>query len=139
MASSADSCGESSSSSREASPCCTSSTTATTPYSFVLTHTRELPGDERFSAELQFYNVHVHGAEGQSLIDAFQIGQKIIITGRLDCEMHDTLTSTARPHSSPRGTQPAGSVTTYFTYTRARGGHHRRDPARSSGNEPAAK
>jgi len=67
---------------------------------FILTHTVELPGNERFSAEIQFYNVSIYGPLGESFAAVYQAGQKIIIEGRLDCEHQETLT----------GYQPIASI-----------------------------
>jgi hypothetical protein len=67
---------------------------------FVLTHTVELPGDERFSAEIQFYNVSIYGPLGESFAAVWKTSQKIIIEGRLDCEHQGTLT----------GYQPIASI-----------------------------
>jgi single-stranded DNA-binding protein len=58
--------------------------------SFVLTHTTE--HEESGHWELQFYNVTVHGPLGESFAETCKTGQKIMITGRLDCELHETLT-----------------------------------------------
>jgi hypothetical protein len=33
---------------------------------FMLTHTVQLPGNERFSAEIQFYSVAIYGPLGES-------------------------------------------------------------------------
>jgi single-stranded DNA-binding protein len=67
---------------------------------FVLTHTVELPDSERFSAEIQFYNVAIYGPLGESFAAVWKTGQKIIIEGRLDCEHQETLT----------GYQPIASI-----------------------------
>jgi hypothetical protein len=55
---------------------------------FMLTHTVELPGNERFSAEIQFYSVAIYGPLGESFAPVYKPYQKIIIHGRLDCEHH---------------------------------------------------
>jgi len=52
---------------------------------FVLTHTVELPDSERFSAEIQFYNVSIYGPLGESFAALYRPGQRLIIEGRLDC------------------------------------------------------
>ena len=57
--------------------------------SFVLTHTSE--HEESGHWELQFYNVHIHGPLGESFAATCKTGQKIMITGRLDCELRQTL------------------------------------------------
>jgi single-stranded DNA-binding protein len=67
---------------------------------FVLTHTVELLDNERFSAEIQFYNAAIYGPLGQSFAAVYEPGQKIIIEGRLDCEHQQTLT----------GYQPIASI-----------------------------
>jgi single-stranded DNA-binding protein len=67
---------------------------------FVLTHTVELPDNERFSAEIQFYNAAIYGPLGESFAALYEPGQKIIIQGRLDCEHQQTLT----------GYQPIASI-----------------------------
>jgi single-stranded DNA-binding protein len=67
---------------------------------FVLTHTVELPDNERFSAEIQFYNVAIYGPLGESFMAAYRPGLRIIINGRLDCEHHQTL----------MGYQPVASI-----------------------------
>ena len=59
---------------------------------FVLTHTVELPDNERFSAEIQFSNVSIYGPLGESFAAVWKSGQKIIVEGRLDCEHQETLT-----------------------------------------------
>jgi single stranded DNA-binding protein len=58
--------------------------------SFVLTHTSE--HQESGHWELQFYNVHIYGPLAESFAETCKTGQKIMITGRLDCELHETLT-----------------------------------------------
>jgi single-stranded DNA-binding protein len=68
--------------------------------SFVLTHTVDLPNNERFSAEIQFYNVAIYGPLGESFMAAYRPGLRIIINGRLDCEHQQTLT----------GVQPVASI-----------------------------
>ncbi|MDT5208987.1 MAG: hypothetical protein QOF67_1402 [Mycobacterium sp.] len=64
---------------------------------FMLTHTVQLPGNERFSAEIQFYSVAIHGPLGESFAAVYKPDQKIIIHGHLDCEHHHTLTG-LQPH-----------------------------------------
>ena len=67
---------------------------------FMLTHTVELTGNERFSAEIQFYSVAIYGPLGESFAAVYKPDQKVIIHGRLDCEHHETLT----------GYQPIASI-----------------------------
>jgi single-stranded DNA-binding protein len=57
--------------------------------SFVLTHTSE--HEESGHWELQFYNVAIHGPLGESFAETCKAGQKVMITGRLDCELRETL------------------------------------------------
>jgi single-stranded DNA-binding protein len=64
---------------------------------FVLTHTRE--HHESGDWELQFYNVAAYGPLGESFPATFHSGQRIVITGRLDCEHEQTLLG-YRPLSS---------------------------------------
>ena len=39
---------------------------------FMLTHTVELPGNERFSAKIQFYNVAIYGPLGESFAAVYK-------------------------------------------------------------------
>ena len=55
----------------------------------MLIHTREHEESEHW--ELQFYNVAAYGPLGESFAATFHSGQRIVITGRLDCEHEQTL------------------------------------------------
>jgi hypothetical protein len=62
-------------------------------YEFVLTHTTVMCG----IWERQLYNVQAYDQLGEHYTDNWQPGQAIIIDGRLECHMVDTL---AGPHHS---------------------------------------
>jgi len=78
----------------------------------VLTHTVELPHNERFSAEIQFYNVSIYGPMGESFTAVYQPGLRIVIEGRLDCEHQETLTG-----YQPIASILADSITTMHEFT----------------------
>ena len=61
---------------------------------------------------MQFYNVAAYGPLGESFAATFQCGQRIVITGRLDCEHEPTLlgywplASVIAVHHRPSATAP---------------------------------
>ena len=55
----------------------------------MLTHTSER--EESGHWELQFYNVTIHGQLGESFAASCKTGQRVMITGRVDCELRETL------------------------------------------------
>jgi len=64
---------------------------------FMLTHVTE--HEQSGHWELGFYPVSIHGPLPQSFTAGFVPGQKLILCGRLDCELQRTLTG-YEPHVS---------------------------------------
>jgi single-stranded DNA-binding protein len=58
--------------------------------SFVLTHISEHEKSGHY--ELQFYNVRIHGSLAESVAASCSTDERIVVIGRLDCELHETLT-----------------------------------------------
>ena len=59
-------------------------------YTFVLAHTTDHHHSGHW--ELQFYTVSIWAPFGKPFIDTVQIGQRIVVTGRLDSVYHETFT-----------------------------------------------
>jgi len=97
------------------------------------------PEDQTGHWELQFYTVSIWAPFGKPFIDTVQIGQRIVVTGRLDSVYHETFTgyqpivsiiaerviTTNDPAQDTSNTEPPlrlttgpEFVTTSFTYSR---------------------
>jgi single-stranded DNA-binding protein len=59
-------------------------------YTFTLTHTTD--HHESGHWELQLYSVSIWQPASHAFIEHFAVGQRVAITGRLDCVCHETLT-----------------------------------------------
>jgi len=59
-------------------------------YTFTLSHSTDHHQSGHW--ELQLYHVSVWQPASQAFIEHFQLGQRVAITGRLDCAYHETLT-----------------------------------------------
>ncbi len=59
-------------------------------YTFTLTHTTD--HHESGHWELQLYSVSIWQPTSDAFIEQFELGQRVAVTGRLDCVCHQTLT-----------------------------------------------
>ena len=59
-------------------------------YTFTLSHSTDHHQTGHW--ELQLYQVSIWQPASEAFIEHFQLGQRVAITGRLDCVCHETLT-----------------------------------------------